>query len=113
MELENYFDFLLDTDIRVKGTRVGIETIILDYLELGLSPEEIAAKYPTLKLEQVYATLTYYWHNRPQVQEYIEKVSAEILQQREEQARNPSPLVVKLRELALKRGMPITQPTKL
>ncbi len=109
MELENYFDFLLDTDIRVKGTRVGIETIILDYLELGLSPEEIAAKYPTLNLEQVYATLTYYWLNRPQVQEYIEKVSEEILRQREEQARNPSPLVVKLRELALKRGIPITQ----
>ena len=27
MQLENYFDFLDDNDIRVKGTRVGIETI--------------------------------------------------------------------------------------
>ncbi len=41
MELENYFDFLSDEDIRIKGTRIGIETVLEDYLE-GASPEEIA-----------------------------------------------------------------------
>jgi len=28
MELETYFDFLAPDDIRVKGTRLGIETIL-------------------------------------------------------------------------------------
>ncbi len=45
MDLEDYFDFLAPTDIRVKGTRVGIETILTDYLELGLFPEQIATRY--------------------------------------------------------------------
>lgn len=29
MQLEDYFEFLRPDDIRVKGTRVGIETILL------------------------------------------------------------------------------------
>jgi hypothetical protein len=32
MILEDYFDFLAPNDIRVKGTRVGIETILSDYV---------------------------------------------------------------------------------
>ncbi|MBM4467809.1 MAG: DUF433 domain-containing protein, partial [Chloroflexi bacterium] len=63
MELENYFDFLNADDIRIKGTRVGIETVLDDYLN-GASPEEIAARYRTLTLEQVYATITYYLRNQ-------------------------------------------------
>ncbi len=59
MRLEDYFDFLAPNDIRVKGTRVGIETILSDYLDLGLFPEDIVLRYPTLSLEAVYATITY------------------------------------------------------
>ena len=76
MKLEDYFDFLAPNDIRVKGTRVGIETILSDYLDLGLFPEQIAARYRTLSLEQVYATLTYYWRNREQVEGYLRLLSA-------------------------------------
>ena len=61
--MENYFEFLSPDDIRIKGTRVGIETVLDDYLG-GASPEEIAARYRTLTLEQVYATITYYLHDR-------------------------------------------------
>ncbi|MGH2367163.1 MAG: DUF433 domain-containing protein, partial [Chloroflexota bacterium] len=28
MQLEDYFDFLAPDDIRLKGTRVGIETVL-------------------------------------------------------------------------------------
>lgn len=73
MELENYFDFLERDDIRIKGTRVGIETVLGDYLD-GASPEEIAARYRTLTLEQIYATLTYYWHNQAQVDAYLTRL---------------------------------------
>ncbi|MBM4461169.1 MAG: DUF433 domain-containing protein [Chloroflexi bacterium] len=70
MELEHYFTFLDADDIRVKGTRVGIETVLDDYLN-GASPEEIAARYRSLTLEQVYATITYYLHNKAAVDAYL------------------------------------------
>jgi uncharacterized protein (DUF433 family) len=103
MQLEEYFDFLAPNDIRIKGTRVGIETILWDYLDLGLFPEQIAARYRTLSLEQVYATLTYYWRNREQVEAYLRALEKELERQREEQDRFPSPAVQRLRELARQR----------
>jgi|GEM_PF-3178519 len=48
MELESYFDFLPDGDIRIKGTRVYLEDIIGRYFE-GDSPEEINSHFPTTK----------------------------------------------------------------
>lgn len=73
MLLENYFNFVNETCIRIKDTRVGIETVIKDY-ENGASPEEIVLHYPTLSLEQVHATILYYLANKEQVQDYIERV---------------------------------------
>lgn len=103
MQLEDYFNFLAPDDIRVKGTRVGIETILTDYLELGLSAEQIAARYPTLSVEQVYATLTYYWRNRSEMDTYLRTVEHELEQQRREQDIHPSPAIQRLRELARRR----------
>jgi len=103
MQLEDYFDFLAPNDIRIKGTRIGIETILSDYLDLGLFAEQIATRYRTLSLEQVYATLTYYWHNRAQVDAYLRSVDEEIEHQRREQDLHPSPAVQRLRELARQR----------
>ena len=103
MQLEDYFSFLAANDIRVKGTRIGIETILTDYLELGLFAEQIAARYPTLTLEQVYATLTYYWHNHQKIDEYLVIVDREIEQQRQDQALNPAPAIQRLLEAARQR----------
>jgi uncharacterized protein (DUF433 family) len=71
MELESYFEFLSEEDIRIKGTRIGIETVLDDYLD-GISPEEIAVRYRSLTLEQVYATITYYLQNREKVDAYLQ-----------------------------------------
>jgi len=43
MELESYFDFLREDDIRLKGTRIGIETIDNGYARPGLD-ERISAR---------------------------------------------------------------------
>lgn len=44
MQLEEYFEFLSPVAIRVKGTRVGIETKILtEYLENKRTARKIAA----------------------------------------------------------------------
>lgn len=96
MQLENYFDFHTPTDIRLKGTRIGIETILLDYLDLGLLPEEIAQRYSVLTLEQVFATLTYYWRYQPQVDDYLKAWKTHGEQQRRQQAAEPPAIVQRL-----------------
>ena len=95
--IENYFDFLGPDDIRIKGTRVGIETVLDDYLG-GASPEEIAARYRTLTLEQVYATITYYLHRQEEIDKYLERWRAYTEAAWQEQQRNPPEFVRELRE---------------
>lgn len=97
MQLEEYFDFIGPDDIRIKGTRVGIETVLDDYLS-GISPEEIAARYRTLTLEQVYATVTYYLHNQEEVTDYLQRWRAYTEAAWQEQQRNPPDFVRELRE---------------
>jgi len=99
VQLEEYFDFLAPDDIRIKGTRVGIETVLYDFIHRSRSPEEIAASYPSVTLEQVYATLVYYLHNRERVEHYLETWLEWGRQMRQEQDRNPPPVVVRLRAL--------------
>ncbi len=103
MQLEDYLEFLDPLDIRVKGTRVGIETILYDYLELGLFAEQIVARYPSLTLEQVYATLTYYWRHHEQVDAYLRAVDQEMDRQRREQESHPSAALQRLRAMAQRR----------
>ena len=94
--IEDYFDFQSPDDIRIKGTRVGIETVLDDYLA-GTSPEEIAARYRTLTLEQVYATITYYLRKQEEMDRYLERWRAYTDAAWQEQQRNPSEFVRELR----------------
>jgi uncharacterized protein (DUF433 family) len=70
MQLEDYFDFLDPTDIRLKGSRVGIEHVLYEYIQRCQTPEQIAQRFDTLTLEQVYATILYYLHNKETVGKY-------------------------------------------
>ncbi len=98
MELKNYFDFFTPDDIRIRGTRVGIETVLEDYFS-NATPEEIAARYRTLTLEQVYATITYYLHYRKETDEYLSRWRADAEAAYQEQQKNPPPVVLRLRKL--------------
>lgn len=98
MQLADYFTFLDSDDIRIKGTRVGIETVLEDYLN-GVSPEEITARYRALTLEQVYATITYYLRHRPEVEAYLARWRAYAEAEWQAQQQRPSPAVQRLREL--------------
>lgn len=97
MELESFFEFLSEDDIRIKGTRVGIETVLDDYLS-GSSPEEIAARYRSLSLEQVYTTITYYLHHRQSVDTYLEAWRRYTTQAEQEYDRNPPVAALRLIE---------------
>jgi len=103
MQIEDYFNFLAPNDVRIKGTRVGIETILYDYIYKSLSPEDIAAQYPSLTLEQVHATITYYLHNKAKVTAYLSNWLEGVDRKWNEQNRNPSPAILKLRQIAAER----------
>jgi uncharacterized protein (DUF433 family) len=98
MELETYFEFLAPDDIRVKGTRIGIESILYEYIHRGQTPEAIAARFHTLDLEQVYATILYYLRNRIQLDTYLAEWLAFSQRAREAQDVNPPPAVLHLRQ---------------
>ena len=97
MELEKYFEFIDEDAIRIAGTRVNIETVLRDYRE-GASPEEIVLRYPTLSLEQVHATITYYLANRERLEGYLALVRERQEEAWQEQQRRPSEFVRALRE---------------
>jgi len=76
MQLEDYFEFeKFDTKfgeverIRIKGSRIAIEHVIEEFNQ-GMEPRQLLERFPTLTLEEVYATVTYYLHNKAQVDEY-------------------------------------------
>lgn len=103
MQLEDYFDFLSEDDIRLKGTRVGIETVLYDYIHRQRSPETIANTYPSLTLEQVYATILYYLHNKEKVSKYLADWLEWGREMRRQQAANPSPVSQRLRKIKAER----------
>src|SRR5204862_4050904 len=55
----DYLDFQAPNDIRLKGHRIGIETVLFAHLE-GMIAEEIAFYYPTLSVEEILAVIAYY-----------------------------------------------------
>lgn len=57
--------------IRVADTRVTLDTVVSAF-ETGATAEEIAEDYP-LRLDDVYAAITYYLRHQDQVRSYLEE----------------------------------------
>lgn len=102
-EITEYFNFLSFEDIRLKDSRIGIETILYEYIDCERSPEEIAQIYKSISLEQVYATILYYLQNRETVSAYMRNWIEHGHRMREEQRLNPPPVSDKLRQLRTER----------
>ena len=100
MQIEEYFDFLADGDIRIRGHRIGIEDVLYEHLCNGLSAEELAVRFPTLGQEQIYATVLYYLQNREKVANYLNDWIEHGKRMRELQEKNPPPVILKLRKIA-------------
>jgi len=96
MKLEDYFDFLSPDDIRIHGSRAGIENVLYEFIHRARTPEEIAETFPTISLEEVYATILYYLHNKTAVHNYFTAWLEFGRKAREEQRRNPPPELVEL-----------------
>lgn len=94
MKLEDYFDFLSENVIRIKGHRLGIEDV-LELYHAGSSPEQIALEYPGLTLEQIHATITYYWHNKKDVDAYLARLDKLVADSMQADAEQEATAVVK------------------
>src|SRR5258708_25371637 len=84
--------------IRIKGHRVGIESILRKYLA-GRTAEDIARDYDTLRLVDIYATVTYDLQNKDEVDAYLRRNEQLIAEQMAHSDANPSPVVLRLRKL--------------
>ena len=105
MQLEDYFDFLAPDDIRIKGHRIGIETVLYDFVHRGRTPEQIVASYPSLTLEEVHATILYYLHDQEAVGQYLANWIEHGNQACAEQQRHPTPSMLKLRQIRTERAL--------
>ena len=98
MQLEDYFIFLSEDDIRIKGHRIGIDNILFYFLE-GYTPEEIKSIYPDLSLEKIYATFTYYFHNQKAIDAYLNRIKNWKETRYQESLEHPSPQREKMRAI--------------
>lgn len=103
MQLEEYFEVFEPDDIRIKGHRIGIEDVINYHLK-GYTSQQILQELPTLNLEKIYATLTYYYQNKTLIDAYLQHLRDWQEEQYQQWLNTePSPLIQRLRQLKLKR----------
>jgi uncharacterized protein (DUF433 family) len=57
---------------RVAGHRITVQNIVLCHERGGLSPDEIASKYPGVTLADIHAALAYYYDHRTEIDARIE-----------------------------------------
>jgi uncharacterized protein (DUF433 family) len=89
---------------RVGGTRVTLD-LVIGAFEDGATAEEIAQRYPTLQLADVYAVIAYYLRRQPEVQAYLQEreKQAEVVRRENEARFNPNG--VRARLLARRKNM--------
>jgi len=68
-----------DGTVRVKKTRITLDTIVLAYRN-GESAEEIVESFDTLNLSDVYAIISYYLDHQSEVETYLQSRQQEALQ---------------------------------
>jgi len=56
--------------ILIEGSRVTLDSVV-HHFKLGSTAEDIAQKFPSLRLVDVYAAITYYLAHRETVEEYL------------------------------------------
>jgi uncharacterized protein (DUF433 family) len=98
MQLEDYLDFQGPDVIRLTGRRIVLEHIVERFQE-GNSAESIAHDYDIRDLEQVYGVITYYLHNKAEVDAYLERLDRYVEEQERLADANPSAVTLRLRAL--------------
>jgi len=61
--------------IRIAGSRVSLESLLHHY-NAGATPEQIACKFPSLRLADIYSVVAYYLNHRESIEEYLRETEA-------------------------------------
>ena len=64
-----------DGAIRIAGSRVSLESVLYHY-KAGATPEQIACKFPSLRLADIYSIVAYYLNHRDAIEEYLREADA-------------------------------------
>jgi len=88
-----------DGVVLVTGTRVSLDLIVAAF-DAGATAEEIAQRYPTVALADVYAVITYYLRHRGEVVAYLDRRGEERERVRAENERRLDPQGIRDRLLA-------------
>ena len=98
--------------IRVTGSRVSLDSIIWQYLQ-GHSAEQINESFPSLKLADIHAVISYYLNHSAEVEEYLRHQAdkAEAIRRRIESDPQHQTRIAELRERFQTRRQP-PQPTE-
>jgi uncharacterized protein (DUF433 family) len=101
MKPEDYLEFLAPDEIRIRGTRIGLENVLYRLLDCACTTETVVAQFPSLTLEQVYTSLEYYQQYRQEVDQYLAEWRSQTERLQAEQDLNPSPGIARLRRLVI------------
>ena len=93
-----------DGTIRITGSRVSLDSIV-HHFKLGATAEQIAHKFPSLQLADIYAAITYYLNHREAVEEYLrqQEAAGDALQERIEADPQYQTTLAEMRERLLSR----------
>ncbi len=78
---------------RIAGHRIRVQDIVIWHEQMGMSPDEIVSRYPTITLADVYAALAYYHDHFQEIRQHIQESEAFV---QELQAKIPSKVQQKL-----------------
>ena len=88
-----------DGVVRVGKTRVTLDTVVAAFIS-GATAEEIALRYSTLDLAEVYAVIGYYLRHRSEVETYLGERARQRADVRRENEARFDPTGVRARLLA-------------
>jgi uncharacterized protein (DUF433 family) len=57
----------------IAGTTIKVNELVLEYLADQSSPETLQRQHPYLSMGQIHSALAYYWDNKKQMDEEIQK----------------------------------------
>ena len=62
----------------IEGTTMKVVELVFEHLADQASPEELQRQHPYLSMGQVHSALAYYWDNKKQMDEQIQRDSEEV-----------------------------------
>jgi uncharacterized protein (DUF433 family) len=62
----------------IEGTTMKVVELVLEHLADQASPEELQRQHPYLSMGQIHSALAYYWDNKKQMDEQIQRDLEEV-----------------------------------